>query len=300
MENTVSFPVQIDPFGKGAEELDEEWKQLAAEVVGEKQEEVEAKVAAFREAVLECESLRELRPGAPSQLEHQYCLRFLRAANWSVEEALNLLTLHYKLCSQYPQFTSVKTASQIKEIWESKLNGCSIKRDQHGRRLYFYRIHKWDADNITMADLFVSKSILFDMMVQEAKTQVAGVTMVYDVKGFEAKHLKKWGLDELRFFGDFISGAFPVWIRHIHIVNNPKLLDVLHKLIKPFLGKRIRNSIIFHGSNLESLHKMVPRELLPQDLGGEQGELNNDDSVQAAMEREEQFKQYNATFHNSQ
>lgn len=296
MENIGTFPIQIDPFSTGDDELDAEWKQLAKELIGENEEETEAKVEQFRSAVLETASLRDLRPGASTQLDQKYCVRFLRAANWSVVEAVNLVTLHYKMCHQYPQFTSSKSASQIDQIWQSKLNGCSLKRDQHGRRLYFYRIHKWDADKITMQDLFNSKTILFDTMIQEQKTQVAGITMVYDVKGFEAKHLGKWGLDELRFFGEFISGGFPVWIRNIHIVNNPRLLDVLYKLIKPFLGKRIRNSIIFHGSNLNSLHKMVPLEMLPEDLGGEEGDLNNDDSVRAALEREEDFRQYNATF----
>lgn len=296
MESVGPFPVQIDPFSNGDGELDAEWKQFAKEIIGENEEETDGKVEQFRTAVQETASLRDLRPGASAQLDQKYCVRFLRAANWSVDEAVNLLTLHYKMCQQYPQFTSSKSASQVDGIWQSKLNGCSLKRDQNGRRLYFYRIHKWDADKITMKDLFNSKTILFDAMIQEPKTQVAGVNMVYDVKGFAAKHLGKWGLDELRFFGEFISGGFPIWIRQIHIVNNPKLLDVLYKLIKPFLGKRIRNSILFHGSNLNSLHKMVPCEMLPEDLGGEEGDLNNDDSVRAAMEREEALRQYNETF----
>ena len=41
---------------------------------------------------------------------------------------------------------------------------------------------------------------------------------------------------------------------------------------------------------------MVPREMLPEDLGGEEGDLNNDDSVRAAMGREEQLRLYNDTF----
>ena len=62
--------------------------------------------------------------------------------------------------------------------------------------------------------------------------------------------------------------------------------------MKPFLNERIKNSIYFHNS-LESLHEEVPKEILPQELGGETGPFDNYDSAQAVFDIEAHFYRIN-------
>lgn len=291
-----TFPLEIDTFGNEDTELNEEWKKLAEDLLGEKEEEIKQKLIEIRTAVSESEDIKKIGPKGLDEQSDQYFVRFLRAANWSVPSAVSLMTCHYKMCRHFPQFMFRKQASELSHVWESRLNGSILSRDQHGRRVYFFRVHKWDADTATVADLYISKTIMFDMMLQEAKTQVAGITVVYDFKGYEMRHFTKFGLNELRFIGEFVSGGFPVWIRHIHVINNPKLLDITFNLTKPFLSKRIRNNITFHGTDLNSLHDAVPRALLPEDIGGETDDVDNTDCVRAAMDRQEEYKKFIDSF----
>ena len=58
--------------------------------------------------------------------------------------------------------------------------------------------------------------------------------------------------------------------------------------MKPLLNERVKNSIHFHNS-LESLHEEVPKEILPQELGGDIGPFDNHDSAQAVFDIETHF-----------
>ena len=59
-------------------------------------------------------------------------------------------------------------------------------------------------------------------------------------------------------------------------------------MVKPFLNKRVRNSIQFHDS-LETLHQHVPKEILPTELGGSSGSYDNSACAQATLDLEKHF-----------
>ena len=60
-------------------------------------------------------------------------------------------------------------------------------------------------------------------------------------------------------------------------------------MVKPMMNERIRNSIIFHDS-LESLHKYVPKEILPKEYDGSCGPYNNHASAQKVLKSISEFE----------
>jgi len=59
-------------------------------------------------------------------------------------------------------------------------------------------------------------------------------------------------------------------MRRIHIVNNPRIFNLFINLCKPFVTDRVRENIVTHGYDLNSLHSEVSPSLLPKYLGGAQ------------------------------
>jgi len=294
---SVKFPVEVDQFkSNDDDELDNEWKRFAEELIGEKKELTEKKIVEFRAAAAEDHELREISPVNVNDQNEEFCIRYLRAGNWSVPEAVTLLTNHYRLCRTYPRYMFQKPASQLQNIWTAKTNCALLRRDSNGRRIYIFRFTQWDTDKISVDDICNAMAILFDVMMQEVKTQIAGVTIIYDIKGFGTNHFRQLGRDEMKFLGAFRSGGVPINVRQIHIVNNHKLINMVYSLIKPFLSKEVQDKILFHGSDVTELHKYVPRVLLPESLGGEAGDLDNSDCVKAAMEREFEYKKFAGSF----
>lgn len=62
------------------------------------------------------------------------------------------------------------------------------------------------------------------------------------------------------------------------------------KIVRPFLTERATGVLVFHGSELNSLHQEVSKEILPKELGGEQL-FDNSEIVRAAKNMEEDYQE---------
>ena len=74
---------------------------------------------------------------------------------------------------------------------------------------------------------------------------------------------KRGLLNVLKIFQEYM----PLLYEEVHIVNCPRVAEMGYKLIKPFLGERIREKIKFHTTNA-LLHSHVDKSVLSNALGG--------------------------------
>ena len=81
---------------------------------------------------------------------------------------------------------------------------------------------QWEPDKVLLDDFYASAYIFLEMIAREVKTQIAGVTVVNDAGGLGWRHLRWLGLEQMRAIIAFMNGAFPLWFRRIHIVNQPR------------------------------------------------------------------------------
>ncbi len=61
-------------------------------------------------------------------------------------------------------------------------------------------------------------------------------------------------------------------------------------MIKPFLNQEVRQSILFH-NQLDSFHTHVDKEILPEELGGNQGSFDIDAASSSLYSLSEYFIQ---------
>lgn len=71
-----------------------------------------------------------------------------------------------------------------------------------------------------------------------------------------------------------LQDGFPIRIKAVHVVNEPRIFKGIFAIIKPFLKEKIANRFFLHGSDLNSLHTNLPRSILPKEYGGTAGELD--------------------------
>jgi len=221
---------------------------------------------------------------------------------------VQLITSSYAQIQDFFPFMSAGPPSTLDHVWDKNLVTVPLERDQHGRRVFIFRwenrdlffvciiliVHlkrlgEWNPNKITTRDFFTAAFTLFELIALEEKTQVAGVTVVADIAGFGFTHLRYIGLQELKCLCNFMTGAFPIWFRKVHIINNPRLFNVFLALTKQFMNDRFRDNVIMHNSDLASLHSEVPPSLLPSYLGGEQP-LSLTECVEAAKARNSYFE----------
>ncbi|CAG9832595.1 unnamed protein product [Diabrotica balteata] len=74
---------------------------------------------------------------------------------------------------------------------------------------------------------------------------------------------------------DFICEE--VWnnqIKELHIINASSAAEVIIALLRKYLYRRLRDKVFVHES-LTDLYKVVPREILPKEYGGDEKSLND-------------------------
>ncbi|XP_023340744.1 alpha-tocopherol transfer protein isoform X2 [Eurytemora carolleeae] len=248
-------------------DLDETWKTIASEIVKENEEEREAKISEFIKLIQADPQVAKWKgpEEKSSRFEDKQCMiKFLRAGLWNVKTAMHIL--------------------RLEKVWAQKLISVSDYRDYYGRRIFFYNPGAWNPDDIPVNELFAASHLIYDMLAQEEKTQIAGVTMVCDLAGFGFNQMRSHGMEQIRCLTSFMSGAFPIWVHKIHVCNNPGLFSVLYSMMTPLLDDRVKGNIIFHGYDYTMLHKEIPPFLLSESLGGT-GELDNDLSLQTVKEK---------------
>ena len=88
---------------------------------------------------------------------------------------------------------------------------------------------------------------------------------------------------------EVVQEAFPMRFKAFHILHEPFYFDAIMAVLKPFLKDKIRRRIHLHGSNMNSLHKYIPKSILPAEYGGEQEPFDNTAWRENILDNEDYF-----------
>ena len=81
-----------------------------------------------------------------------------------------------------------------------------------------------------------------------------------------------------------------MWFHQIHVINAPRVFQMLYSMAKPFLHQRTTDAIMFH-ADYNCLYQHVDKEILPNEYGGSAGKFDNTESSKAVYEMLEFFVQ---------
>ncbi|KAI4454618.1 alpha-tocopherol transfer protein-related [Holotrichia oblita] len=113
----------------------------------------------------------------------------------------------------------------------------------------------------------------FDMFVS-AVFRVTGLSDgqvgVMDMEGVTFGHLLRINLMDLKRHAYYVQEALPIRIKGLHYINVSPVVDKLLSMIKPFLKKEMASLIHVH-TKMDTLYEYVPKEALPNELGGQAG-----------------------------
>lgn len=116
--------------------------------------------------------------------------------------------------------------------------------------------------------MFKGCVIFLEAATLEPETQVHGAVVIFDMDGLSLQQTWQFTPSFAKRIVDWLQDSVPMRIKGIHIVNQPKIFQIVFALFKPFLREKLRNRIYFHGSDFESLHKHISPKHLPPNYGG--------------------------------
>jgi len=283
-----TMKAEYDDFSDTNLDFDSKWAQLALKLIAENPEERISKLDTFQIALKAKSKGKEFE----DKMDETRMIRFLRAGNWNLVNAMDMFLHHMEHTRKFLPFMGGSGfPSEIEQLYREKLVWVSPYRDKCGRRVLVLRLGKWNPDTASSKLLYTATSHLFQKMSFEPKTQVSGIVIMCDLSGFGMKQLGALRLEEMKCCGDFLSGGFPLWVRRLIFINNPKVFDILFSVLNPFLGERIKNHVKFCGYDISSLLEELPAEVLPDDLQGKSSEKDIDASMKAVRDMEQKLRE---------
>lgn len=202
------------------------------------------------------------------QFDDDFLFAFLTARDLNVDLAIQLITYYVQNATKFPtlfgQFSESINSNYIKSA-----NMCTSTCDPRlssGGALVISRIGQWDLTMSSFDHFLASLINVFEHKTVDCAFN--GFVYIIDVAGCSWSHLKAVKLALLRQFIDLIKNCMPIKVNHIIVVNCNLMFDGIWRLLKGFLKKADQDKVLFCRKDFNELHRLVPIELLPSELGG--------------------------------
>lgn len=169
---------------------------------------------------------------------------------------------------------------------------CTDQSVDQVRYFSFFSRENCDPYKCPVEMVFRSNILALENAVRDPRTQIGGLTIVVDMDGVSFAHAKFLSPHLAKRTVEVVQECFPLRFKAFHILYQPFYFDAVLAILRPFLKEKIRSrvrtsacqsvvinaypfQIITHGNKLSSLHRYIPKSVLPSDYGGEQGPFDN-------------------------
>ncbi|XP_076029003.1 alpha-tocopherol transfer protein-like isoform X3 [Oratosquilla oratoria] len=117
---------------------------------------------------------------------------------------------------------------------------------------------------------------LGDLMLEEDEQQtVAGFVQILDLADVTAAHGLQMSPALVKKAMTVWQDCYPTRPKGINYINTPPGFETIFNLFKSFMKEKMKKRVHVHGSDLESLYKQVPRDILPIEYGGTNGSVDD-------------------------
>ncbi|GIY40768.1 retinaldehyde-binding protein 1 [Caerostris extrusa] len=158
-------------------------------------------------------------------MEDEYLIQFLRARKFDVKKAFNLLQNNCQIKKSYPEL------------------------DEEGCVVLVLQLGKWKVEETNIVFALTALVCILMMMMEEPATQICGVQVLTDLKGFSLKQMKSFTPRYISLISKGLRNSLPIRFKGIHFFNESPIFQYIWSLLRMVLTEKIKNRIHFHGDN---------------------------------------------------
>ncbi|KAH8310503.1 hypothetical protein KR044_001720 [Drosophila immigrans] len=216
----------------------------------------------------------ETQPHLPKDMDDMRLTTFLRGCKFSLEKVKKKLDMYYTMRNAVPEFFANRDINReelnivLDYVHCPTLPGIT----PNGRRITFIRGIDCDFQPHHILDAMKVALMIGDVRLAEESVGIAGDVFILDAAVASASHFAKFSPTVVKKFLIAVQEAYPVKVKEVHVINISPLVDTIFNFVKPFVKEKIRSRITFH-NDVDSLYKVVPRDLLPNEYGGKAGPI---------------------------
>lgn len=214
------------------------------------------------------------QPHLPNFDDDYRLMTFLRGCKFSLEKCKRKLDMYFTMRAIVPEFFSNRdvTSPEMKEITSNVFVPPLPGLTKNGRRVIIMSGVDKNVPTPNVAEAMKLVLMIGDVRLKEELVGVAGDVYVLDASVATPAHFSKFTPTLVKKFLVCVQEAYPVKLKEVHVINVSPLVDTIINFVKPLLKDKIKNRIFVH-SNLEKLYEYIPREILPEEYGGQAGPI---------------------------
>ena len=243
--------------------------ELATNELRETPEVKEAAIAELRKLLHGCTDIRY-------KDDDEFLVIFLRVCHFYPQSALEKMKSTANFRKEYSNLVHGLLIENVKDkfIQGSVIN--VLKNcDQHGRRVLIVNCGElWNPNEIPADDVFRMLYMVHIAAQLEPETQIRGCVCIMDFDGLSMKQVKALSPSFSKRLLTFIQDAMPLRMKEVHFVKQPFIFKLVWSLFKPFVREKLNKRMHFHGGDMNSLHKFLAPEILPQNYKGSQPKID--------------------------
>ncbi|KFM58762.1 Alpha-tocopherol transfer protein-like protein, partial [Stegodyphus mimosarum] len=229
-------------------------------------------------------SLKELKdlikgiPNIDPLIEDAFLLRFLRVRKYDVQRTLKTLLKYYNFNKEYSKTYANFLPSELKPILDLNVLCVLPKKHPSGAIIFWNKCANLDLD-VGKVDDFGALGILFgEIYLLQESVQVCGAHVIIDFKDCTFQQLYNiLSITFLTRFFKYLQECWPYRLKGFHIINEPLYVHYIYRIIKVFLSKKLKERFVMHGTDMKSLYKYIPRDVLPPEFEGTDDPVNNEE-----------------------
>ncbi|GFX87496.1 alpha-tocopherol transfer protein-like [Trichonephila clavipes] len=252
--------------------------QKAKEDLGETDETRQSTLEQFRKRILE-----EKKVKCPT--DDEFLIQYLRARRYDVDTAIELLNNHFNIFTSHPEIFDKLDKEKMYKLARSGFVNVLPLRDNDGCLVIVIKIENWDPEDINAQVLICAMAAVVHCIEIYPVNQICGVRIIYDAKDYSFQQMYCFVPTYLPLIAKVLKNCIPVRFKSIHIVNGGIIFDYAWSLLSLLLSEKIKGRIFVHGDNIQEVHNYIPKELLPQEYGGEYARDNDEDWVTKEMDK---------------
>ncbi|XP_055978090.1 alpha-tocopherol transfer protein-like isoform X1 [Sorex fumeus] len=263
---------------------------LSEELVARAREELQEKPEwRLRDAQALRDMVCKEHPHLGTALDDAFLLRFLRARKFDYDRALQLLLNYHGCRRSWPEVFADLRPSALRHVLASGFLTVLPHADPRGCPVLCLRPDRWVPSSYPITENIRAIYLTLEKLIQSEETQVNGIVILADYKGVSLSKASHFGPFIAKKVIGILQDGFPIRIKAVHVVNEPRIFKGIFAIIKPFLKEKIANRFFLHGSDLSSLHASLPRSILPDEYGGTAGELDVSSWSEVLLAAEDDF-----------
>ncbi|ODM86898.1 Retinaldehyde-binding protein 1 [Orchesella cincta] len=196
---------------------------------------------------------------------------YLKGRKYSPNHAWETLLRYAEVrFNEYPEVFSEALPDGFLPLFKTGVMGFLKTRDDLGRRIVYFNGGKWEPSEISLEQMTSAATHFIDRLMLDEDVINNGVIIVQNCTGMGMKHFKAYSLRGMLQQINIFCYAYPVKVKACYYLNVPFYALYLHKLVKPFLSKKLKERFIVSTTDrqFEVLHENISPKLLPKLLGG--------------------------------